>query len=166
MAPQVLADYGIDHPIGVAGTIAKLTGLQVGSILAEVAIPVGRAVARSDTATQTAQGIIPDTTAAPIFGVSIRDLSKQSDASQLLDYAAGDDVGVIQAGWVYVIAEQAVIPGNPVFVRFVAGAGGTLLGSLRADVDTASAYAWVNAVWESTTAIGAVGLIYIGGRFT
>jgi hypothetical protein len=165
MAPQLVADYAIDHPIGVAGSPAKMTGLQIGSVLAEVAIPVGRVVARSDTATKTAQGIIPDTTGAFIFGISMRDLSKQVPADQLLDYAAGDDVAIIQSGWAYAVPEEDVLPGQPVFVRHASGSGGTLLGALRNDADTADAYAWTVATWESTTAEGAVGVIFISSRF-
>lgn len=165
MAPQLPADYAIDHPIGTAGSPASKLGLEVSSVLAEVDIPVGRAVARSNTALQTAQGILPDITAAQIFGIAMRDLSKQADAAGSIDYVAGDDVAIVQAGLVYVIAEEAVIPGDPVFVRFVAGAGGTLLGALRTDADTASAYNWDVAKWASTTAIGEVGKIAIASSF-
>ncbi len=162
MAPQLVADYAIDHPIGTPGGIAKLEGLQLGSVLAEVAIPVGRAVVRSDTALQTDRGILPDTTGAYIFGVAMRDLSKQSDAAQLLDYAVGDDVGLIREGYAYVLAEEATLAGDPVFIRFVAGGGGSLLGSFRTDADTASAYAWTAAKWVTTTLIATVGVIFIG----
>lgn len=58
----------------------------------------------------------------------------------------------------YAECEEAVAEGDTVWVRFVAGAGGSVIGLVRGDVDTASAEA-VNAKFAET--ITAPGLVAI-----
>lgn len=54
-------------------------------------------------------------------------------------YAAKDAINVLKKGYIYVAIEEKIAVGDAVFVRFVAGAGGTKLGAFRNDADTASA---------------------------
>lgn len=58
----------------------------------------------------------------------------------------------------YAECEEAVNKGDQVFVRYVAGAGGTVIGVVRGDVDTASAEA-INATFAET--ISAAGLVAV-----
>ena len=63
-------------------------------------------------------------------------------------------VPIAKDGRWYVETEEAVTEGDQVFVRYVAGAGGSVIGLARTDVDTASAEA-INATFaETTTAAG------------
>lgn len=54
-------------------------------------------------------------------------------------YKINAAVGVLKKGRVWVQVEEAVVAGDPVFVRIAAGAGGTQLGAFRKTADTASA---------------------------
>lgn len=65
---------------------------------------------------------------------------------------------IARTGRFYAECEEAVTKGDQVFVRYVAGAGGTIIGQVRGDVDTASAEA-VNATFAET--ISAAGLVKI-----
>jgi len=70
-------------------------------------------------------------------------------------YDANEDISILEIGKIYVEVEQAVAPGDPVFVRFASGAGGSELGKFRANADTATAFALENAEWvTSTTGVG------------
>lgn len=62
-------------------------------------------------------------------------------------------------GRLFVLAEGPVVNGGPVFVRFATGPGGTGLGSLRGDTDTASAALLQNAIWRSTVGAGGFAVI-------
>lgn len=61
--------------------------------------------------------------------------------------------GALDGRW-YVETEEAVAKGDPVYVRFVAGAGGTVIGQARNDADTASCEAIDARFNETTTAAG------------
>lgn len=65
-------------------------------------------------------------------------------------YLQNELVPVARSGRWYVETEEAVAKGEQVFVRFVAGAGGSIIGKARNDADTASAEA-VNATFAETT---------------
>lgn len=67
-------------------------------------------------------------------------------------------VPIARTGRFYAECEEAVAEGDQVFVRYVAGAGGSIIGKVRGDVDTASAEA-VNAKFAET--ITAAGLVAI-----
>jgi hypothetical protein len=58
--------------------------------------------------------------------------------------------------------EEAVLPGDPVFVRFAAGAGGTGLGAFRKSADTGSAAQVPNgAVYMTTASAGSLALVEV-----
>jgi hypothetical protein len=67
-------------------------------------------------------------------------------------------VPIARSGRWYAESEEAVNEGAQVFVRYVAGAGGSIIGKVRGDVDTASAEA-VKAKFAET--IAAAGLVAI-----
>lgn len=62
---------------------------------------------------------------------------------------------VAKDGRWYVETEEAVTKGGQVYVRFVAGAGGSVIGLARTDADTASAEA-INATFDET--VGSAGI--------
>lgn len=61
-------------------------------------------------------------------------------------------VAALRKGRVWVLSETAVVDGNPVFVRFATGAGGSQKGAVRADADTATAAQAPNCVFRGTYA--------------
>lgn len=69
-------------------------------------------------------------------------------------YLQYKDLPVAKTGIWYVETEEAVAKGGTVYVRYVAGAGGSVIGLARTDVDTASAEAIKAKFAETTTAAG------------
>lgn len=55
------------------------------------------------------------------------------------EWQVDDYVQYLRNGYIVVITEEAVSAGDPVYVRFADGAGGTQEGACRNDADTASA---------------------------
>lgn len=68
---------------------------------------------------------------------------------------ATDSLNVLRDGNIYVVTEDACVPGDTVHVRYAAGAGGTQLGACRTDVVTDESVA-VDWEFEQTGAAGAV----------
>jgi hypothetical protein len=54
------------------------------------------------------------------------------------DYVDGDQVPMVEQGGIWVFTEEAVVDGDPVYVRIASGAGGSQIGAFRNDADTAS----------------------------
>jgi len=142
----LVADSGI-----VQDTISRLAEDAAGNAAGTFLVPGTDA---------EAQAIAP-TTAAEItdgdgLGVLMYDASKMP-ATTAAALAAGNEYDVEDmlplngSGriWVLVDPAAAVVANTPAFVRYAAGAGGTVLGAFRSDVDTASAAALPNAVFRS-----------------
>ena len=72
------------------------------------------------------------------------------------NYAIGDDITLLKKGRIMVWSEQAVEPGDPVFLRHTVNGAGTASGQFRKDVDAANADQIANAQW--------VGKIATAGR--
>lgn len=68
-----------------------------------------------------------------------KDIAIERQQGQTVDYPAKSGVTVMRRGRMLVTCESDCALGGDVFVRFVAGAGGTQLGAVRKDADTASA---------------------------
>jgi len=85
---------------------------------------------------------------------SAADLVPESDPPA---YAANKVVGVVRKGIVIVEAEGPVEKNAKAFVRFAAGAGGTVLGSVRGDDDSGTCAEFVDAVFDE--ALAAAGLV-------
>jgi len=68
--------------------------------------------------------------------------------------------GYVQ-GTVAVLVEDAVQSGFPCFIRYAAGAGGTILGSFRSDDDTATAAAQPNWYFYTAAAAGTIALVHV-----
>lgn len=93
-----------------------------------------------------------------ISGLLVHRDNRERDlrADTAAPYADNEKVGQAIDGVWWVQHEGAVTKGAPVFVRYVAGAGGTTIGIARADVDTASASAQNATFMESRSASGIV----------
>lgn len=100
-----------------------------------------------------------------IVGLAVKkaDAELVDGASEAI-YKETEGVTILRRGWIYVKTEQAVVPGDPVFIRYtLAGATGTNpeLGKARKDADTAKAVAFTGATFESTTAADGLALVRI-----
>lgn len=76
-------------------------------------------------------------------------------------YQAGETIGAISQGRVWVKVEEIVAIGDPVFVRHASGAGGTVLGSFRKSADTATATQLTGAIYLTAAAAAGLALVEI-----
>lgn len=88
--------------------------------------------------------VIPFTLVGDAFaGIVRRDLTNtnkyNTNESNVYDSVTNLDVPFINLGYIVVTVESAVVKGGSAFIRYGAGAGGTVLGAIRADADTATA---------------------------
>ncbi len=78
-----------------------------------------------------------------------------TSASVTADYVDGEVVPVLYDGSIWVYSEEAIVDGDPVYVRVASGAGGTVLGAFRNDSDTSSCALVVGATFcRDSTAAG------------
>jgi hypothetical protein len=78
--------------------------------------------------------------ASKILGVLIHDMAHEDTIPQGVQGVADGKMGsILKQGTIYVKAEVAMLPGDPVFVRHTANGGNTDLGLIRNDADTANA---------------------------
>lgn len=135
-------------------------GLMVESKINAAVLSAGLAVARdaADDAVKVPAAAADIT--ANFMGITIRDVAREPVADgSTTDYAAGKGVSILTRGRIWVSCETAAAKNGNVFARYAAGAGGSVLGSIRNDVDTASAAQVPNARFDST--IGAAGLVIV-----
>lgn len=141
--------------VAIEGQLADLNNHDTRSYAAGVDITNGRFVVMGATDGRcklpTATGQITGGTA---LGISIYEPTRMVNwpSSVTVPYPQGSTVPVLRRGPIWVKVEEAVAPGDPVFVRFAAGAGGTALGSFRKSADTATAVQYPGAVYLDTAA--------------
>lgn len=128
-------------------------GNNIGHAFAEDSdLPFGLAVVQGTADNQVKLAVA---TGGDFRGITVRNLSVSNDsATGLAAYADGEAVTYRNFGSIVVVAEVAVTKDDPVFFRHTAGAGGTVIGSLRNDADTATADAITGAYFAETAAIG------------
>jgi hypothetical protein len=74
------------------------------------------------------------------------------ESDSLVKYPANSGVNVLRQGALYVRTEEAVTAGDDVHVRFKAnGAGKTVLGACRNDVDSSTCVAFTGVKFDETT---------------
>ncbi|OHD25173.1 MAG: hypothetical protein A2Y38_06665 [Spirochaetes bacterium GWB1_59_5] len=114
-------------------------------------IPFGRAVAK---VTGDDNGVeLPDSGAAVLLGVAVRDISvEEGDATAENAFAADSAVGVLRRGQIWVQVEEAVTPDDAVFVRHTANGPLTKLGIFRTDADGGNAIALTTAKFLTSAA--------------
>lgn len=99
------------------------------------------------------------TDAKKALGVAISHQALESSATGDPEYPVNSAVNVLKKGRVWVEVEEAVTPLDPVYVRYAAGAGGTVLGSFRMSADTATAGLLAGAKYLSTAAAAGLALL-------
>ena len=122
-------------------------------------IPFGLVVAQ---ATDDAECRLPVVTGDIMLGVSVLD---QTEVNQIRtginEYQIGSTVGIASQGRIWVTVEDAVSAGGAVYVRFATGSGGSQLGSLRSDADTATAVLLAGAVFATSASAGELAILNI-----
>lgn len=145
-AREGMVDYQLMNPVIV-------------SKLASVVIPMGRIVARQGTDTHD-QCSLADATGevtGQAWGVSILDVAREQSGAG--EFPVGWSVPILRRGYIWLLAETDMTQGLVPFVRFASGAGGTALGKIRKDADTATAVALPGLRCETT--IAAAGLVLV-----
>lgn len=137
--------YSLEHVPGFEGDLASSGPKKVIPFRnnGSVAIPGGRAIVHdAGSGTSDLAVKLPSALADFIMGVSVN-----SRADESADGVAHDGLGnCLSQGEVYVKAEQDVVVGDAVYVRFGAGATGgasatDVVGKFRKDADIVSAWA-------------------------
>lgn len=156
--------YSINTPaVSFPGQPADLTNLVATSAMAVAAPLAYGTLAVRDTANSSgiveagkAPALAADiTTLGNVLGVVLADQARAQDPSvSVAQYPIGSAVPTMRKGRAWVVVEEAVNAGDPVFVRFATGTG-TQLGAFRKSADTATAAQLPTAVYRS--AAGAAG---------
>lgn len=146
-----------NQAIGFPGGLADSSLSNIISKIADVAIPYGFGVVRG----AAENGVkLPTATGGEFMGVAVSTTAGQANGSDVFQYEIDSSVNVGDMGVYYVITEQAVVPGNPVFLRHTVNAA-LVPGGFRKDLDTDKADAITGATFESTTAAGELAIIKI-----
>lgn len=131
------------------GGNATVTSANTYRTVTSLAIPAQSGT--GGTATVGISALTSGLVAADFRGVSMRQSVKTTLATNGIygypgitsntitaDYVDGETLPVLTMGGIWVYAEEAVVDGDPVYVRVAAGAGGSVLGGFRNDDDTSS----------------------------
>lgn len=153
----VQTNYSLYTEKGFSGQLVDEELHNVTTKTAEEVLGYGVAVVRG--ANENGVKIVAAST-DKFIGITLKSLVSQNGTSDLEQYDVGDSVNVLDFGKVYVKCESSVNAGDAVYMRFAAGPGGTVLGSLgnTADNDGTSDTAVLvpNATWESTATAGTI----------
>jgi hypothetical protein len=142
MAP-VQTGYTLIHAAALAGMPVNLEGNKFISRVAEGDVGFGLAVVRG-TGTRSCE--VP-AAAGDFLGFASRTVDKQADLSEVIKYNDKTEVGILEEGEIWAIADETVVEGDPCF--YVNGSGGGTPGRVRNDADTAAATAIQFATIES-----------------
>jgi len=154
--------YAAEQDAAQEGQRADLGLIDVISKAAEgSAVDFGRAVIRG---TSDDQAKLPSAAGQAFVGVTEYTTAWSANASDIHLYEENREMNIVSFGRMWVITEQAVVPGDDVFYRHTSGGGGTVIGRFRKDADTATADQIDGASFETTAGAGALAMIQIRGE--
>ncbi len=104
---------------------------------------------------------LPSSAGDKILGVALKTHKEQIISVGGAQFDEGETVPVLQQGHIYVLPEQLVIPGDPVYLRHTVGTVGLDPGRWRKDDDTAKATQLTNAQWLIGSAAEEVAVLSI-----
>lgn len=143
-------------PEGLEGLKADMQSADILTGVANATIPFGRFVHRvaggaaDDRPPRVAlPALTGDVTGQTGIGFSMRETSL-TDANEA-GWLADETLPIMREGTCWVLAEDAVAYGDPVFVRFTVGAGTKTLGRVRTDADVGTAVQLPGATFRSIT---------------
>ena len=118
-------------------------------------IKFGRAVVRG---TADNQALLAVATAGVFLGITEFTTAWAADADDEHLYAENREMNILNFGYVWVITEDACVPGDDVFFRHTI-TGVEELGTLRTDADGTDADQIPGATFESTAGAGELALV-------
>jgi hypothetical protein len=134
------------------------------SKVAQAALQAGQGVIQG-TADEQAQlpAASGDITGLPFLGVAVYDPSKMTNwpSGNTTAYPAGQAVGILRKGRVWVYTEEAVTPADAPYCRYASGGGGSVLGRFRKSADSSSAAALPSGKARFMTTAGAGSLVLL-----
>lgn len=134
--------YDLETPIGVEGQKIEAVDSVITTGIAEAGvILVGKIVIMDTVTGRSNKAMRPPANTGDITGTAVAGFSMWDPTYPEPPYAQYKLFPVMRKGRILVVSETLLGKGIYPFVRFAAGAGGTLLGSIRADADSASAVA-------------------------
>lgn len=154
--------YEYAQPVAVLGLVTEDFTKYTDTVIPQVPVKIGKLLTADKTAGKVRNAAkLPaaaaDVTKPGAMGITFLDSTREGGD----DYPAARPIGVIRRGRVWVLAESAVARWTHPFVRYAAGAGGTELGSFRANADTASAAELTHAIFLTDAGAGELVLVEI-----
>lgn len=158
MSVQTVTTQNIRRSL--AGILEGFQEMEKGSFLAEDAlIGYGKPVVRGTDPERQAK--LPSADTDVLLGITIRDLAIENTSvgSNLSEYSEGDVMSVLREGSINVVAEEAVVPGDPVYFYHTANAG-KVPGDFVKAPDATFTTLIPGATWELTQAtVGGLSVI-------
>ena len=151
LAPEALLGLMTEDFTRYVDTVIPQTAVKIGKMLtADTTVGLVRNAAKLPV---LAAGI----TKPGAMGIVPWDQSREGGS----DWPIKRPTPVLRRGRIWVMAESAVTRWTHPFIRFASGAGGTELGSFRADADTASAASCPFCIFLTDAAQGELVLVEI-----
>lgn len=157
---SVQTSYPLNPNRAYEGQLDNLAVADLPSRAVENEIPFGRAVVYGTN--PDTQVTLPSGATPAFFGVAARIVGLENPLTGTLErtsYLDKEMAQIVRSGYVWVYTEQAVVAGDPVYYRFAAGAGGTILGRFRKDDDTVTAALIDGAVFDTSATAGSLARI-------
>ena len=157
---QTAYDYGT--PEALLGMMTEDFTRYVDSVIPQAAVKIGKMLTADKTAGKVRNAAKLPAAAADItkpgaMGIVILDSTREGGA----DWPALRPTPVLRRGRIWVLAEQDLGRWVHPFIRYASGAGGTELGSFRADGDTSTAAQCTHAITLTDAAAGSLILVEI-----
>lgn len=151
LAPEGLLGLMTEDYTRFVDTVVPATAVKVGKLLcADTTVGKARNAAKLPAAAA-------DVSKPGAMGITVYDQTREGGS----DWPALRPTPVMRRGRIWVTAESNVTRWTVPFVRYAAGAGGTELGSFRADADTASAAQCPWALFITDASAGGLVLVEI-----
>ena len=152
--PRIKGFEGQVADFGLKNNFSKACELAAG-------ISAGRAVVRG---TADGQALLPTATGQELLGFTNLTSAGVSTSAGVHLYEENESMNILDIGPIYLFTEQSVVPGDKVFYRHTSKGGNTVIGRVRKDADVNTADEIQEATFESTTAAGALALVWLRGN--
>lgn len=151
--------YDLDVPIGVEGQEIEDVVAEKTTGIAEAGIIIVGKLCISDTTTgRSNRSARAPASSGDVTGPAVMGLSMWDPTYPEPPYAQYKTFPIMRKGRILLACETVIGKFVKPFVRFASGAGGTILGSIRADADSATAVAapYLTVITPATAAGGLV----------
>lgn len=145
--------YPTKMGVALEGQIADLQPHAIAGYAAEVEVGFGIGVIQG---TKDTQCKLPGATGFKLLGVVAHSHAREKDAA-----TAADMVNVMRQGAIWVRPEQAVVAGDPAYVRHTANGAGKTPGRFRKDADTDKADLIAGARFRTSAAADGLAILEI-----